>query len=196
MQIDYLYYLPNGLRDQAIQLYLHTLRDKLEPILGTDGRAQKAMKRNLVPDRCIVAVCKHQLVGILGIQTNQGSFLNPTLKTMIKTYGLPGGSLRMCGLALLHHSTAPDEIYVDGVAVLNDMRGNGIGSRLLDMAEAMALKKGIRTISLEVIDTNPRAEALYRRLGYIIKKRRTLWPLSSFIKFPFKSASLMVKTIG
>ena len=82
--IDYIDYLPNELKDQAIQLYLHVLRDKLEPILGNDGRAQKAMRRALAPHSCIVAVREHQLVGILGLQTEKGGFLNPTLKTMIK----------------------------------------------------------------------------------------------------------------
>lgn len=196
MQIDYSEQLPNQFRASAVRLYLDAFQDKLIPILGNDGRAQDVLEKNLDKTQCIAAIYDQRLVGILAIQNNKSSFLNPNLKTMIKIYGIPGGIFRMCALALLHHSTASDELYVDGIAVADEMRGNGIGSRLLDMLESIALSKGIRTISLEVVDTNKRAEALYRRLGFIVTKQRTIWPLNFFIKFPFKSASLMVKNIG
>lgn len=88
--------------------------------------------------------------------------------------------------------TVPDELYVDGVAVVDEMRGNGIGSRLFDLLERIALKRGIRTISIEVINTNPRAKALYERLGFIVTKQRRVWPFSLVYRFPFQSAIEMV----
>ncbi|NNF96474.1 MAG: GNAT family N-acetyltransferase [Halobacteria archaeon] len=196
MQIDYLDYLPDEFRDSAIQLYLSALKDKLEPILGADGRAQEALGSNMVTDRCIVAIYDQKLVGILGMQTDKGSFLNPTLKTLVKSYGILGGIFRMGGLALLHHPTAPDELYVDGVAVVDELRGEGIGSKLFGMLERIALEKGIQKISLDVIDTNHRAKALYERLGFAETKQRTLWPFNLVFKFPFQSATQMVKTMG
>jgi RimJ/RimL family protein N-acetyltransferase len=72
----------------------------------------------------------------------------------------------------------------------NDGRARGA------LIKNMALKKGIRRISLEVIDTNPRAEALYRRLGFTVVKQRTLRLLNFFFKFSFKSSSLMIKGIN
>jgi ribosomal protein S18 acetylase RimI-like enzyme len=50
-------------------------------------------------------------------------------------------------------------------------------------------------LSLEVINTNPKAEALYHRIGYVVVKRRPIWPLNGFIRFPFKAAIFMEKTI-
>ena len=196
MHIDYLDYLPDEFKDQALELYLHALRDKLEPIIGLDSRALKVLGSNLAANRCMAAVCDQQLAGIIGTQTEKGGFLNPTLKSMVEVYGLAGGILRMFGLALLHHSTAADEIYVDGIAVRKEMRGRGVGSRLLEMLEETALKQGIRRLTLEVIDTNPRAEALYKRLGYVVRKRRIIWPLNWCIRFPFKAACLMEKKLG
>jgi ribosomal protein S18 acetylase RimI-like enzyme len=196
MQIEYSEQLPNQFRASAVRLYLDAFQEKLIPILGNDSRAQDVLEKNLDITQCLAAICDQKLVGILAIQNNKGSFLNPTLRTMIKVYGIRGGFFRMCALALMHHSTAPDELYVDGIAVVAEMRGNGIGSRLLHMVESIALKKAIRTISLEVLDTNPRAEALYRRIGFIVTKQRKIWPLNYFIKFPFKSTNVMVKKIG
>ena len=195
MQIDYQDYLPDEFRASAIQLYFNALKEKLEPILGSDGRAQEALGHNLATDKCLVAICDQKPVGILGIQTDKGGFVNPSLKIMVKVYGILGGILRMGGLAILHHRTTSDELYVDGVAVADEMRGKGIGSRLFDLLERIASKKRIRTISLEVIDTNPRAKVLYKNLGFKVMELRKLWPLNVFVKFPFKSATLMAKTV-
>ena len=196
MQVDYLDYLPDDFKVSAIRLYFNALREKLEPILGSDGRAQEALASNIATDKCIVAICNGKLVGIMGIQTNKRGFVNPSLKTMVKIYGSFGGILRTGGLAILHHTIGTDELYVDGVAVASEMRGKGIGSHLFDLIEQVVLKKRIKTISLEVIDTNPRAKALYERLGFVAVKTQTLWPLNLFVRFPFRSATLMVKTMG
>ncbi len=196
MQNDYLFHLPDEFRTSAVRLYFSALKEKLEPILGSDGRAQEVLASTIATDKCIVAICNEKLVGLLGTQTNHGGFVNPSLKTMIRTYGLSGGILRMAGLALIHHATRPDELYVDGVAVAHDMRGQGIGTHLFELLERVAIRKGIRMISLEVIDTNPRAKALYEHMGFLAVKQQTLWPLNWFLKFPFRSATLMVKKIG
>jgi ribosomal protein S18 acetylase RimI-like enzyme len=196
MQIDYLDYLPEEFRDSAVQLYFNSLKEKLEPILGGDRRAHEVLASGIETDKCLLAVCNKKLVGVMGIQTNKGAFVNPSLKTMTKLYGVLGGILRMVGLTILHHSTSTDEFHIDGVAVTRKMRSEGIGSGLFDLLEQTASKKGIRTISLEVIDTNPRAKALYEQLGFVEIKTQTIWPFNLFIKFPFSSATLMIKTIG
>ena len=196
MKINYFEQLPAPFTADAVDLYLNAFQDKLYPILGDDSRAQKVLKKNLDATHCLAAVCDPKLAGILAIQNNNGSFVNPTLRTMIRAYGWSSGIYRMFGLVLLDYSADPDEVYIDGIAVAEDMQGSGIGSHLLKMLERMAVKNGIRKISLEVIDTNPRAEALYRRLGFEVVKQRTIRFLNIFYKFNFKSSRLMMKMIG
>ncbi len=193
MKINYLDHLPDEFKASAIQLYFNSLKEKLGPVLGDDSRAQEVLESNLATKQCLVAICDQNLVGVLGIQTDKGGFINPTLNKMVKVYGKVGGIFRLIGLALLHHKTASDELYVDGVAVADEMRGKGIGSQLFELLERIASKKGIRTISVEVIDSNPRAKALYERLGFVLIKQRTVWPCNLFFNFPFRSAALMVK---
>jgi ribosomal protein S18 acetylase RimI-like enzyme len=196
MHVDYLDYLPDDFKLSAIRLYFNALKEKLEPILGSDGRAQEALASNIATDKCLVAICDGKLVGVMGVQTNKRGFVNPSLKTMAGIYGSFGGILRTGGLALLHHTVGSDELYVDGVAVASEMRGKGIGSHFFELIEQAVSKKRIKTISLEVIDTNPRAKALYERLGFKAVKTQTLWPLNLFVRFPFRSATFMVKTMS
>ena len=196
MEIQYLEYLPAEFADQAIALYFSALSAKLEPILGNIHSAREALERTLATDRCLAAVRDQQLLGMMGIQTVSGGFLNPTLNILVKHYGVFGGILRLGGLSLLHHRTVSGELYVDGVAVAAEHRGRGIGSHLFSLLEKVALKMGIRKITLEIIDTNHRAKTLYERLGFVQTKEQTVRPFNLIFKFPFKSAILMEKNIN
>jgi ribosomal protein S18 acetylase RimI-like enzyme len=195
MQVDYLNHLPEKFRASATQLYFDALKDKLGPVLGDDDRAHSALADNLATEKCLVAICDKKLIGIMGIQTEDGGFVTPRLKTMMRLYGILGGILRMCVLIILDHRTCTDELYVDGVAVAREMRGKGIGTHMFELLERKASKNGTRIISLEVIDTNIKAKVLYERLGFVAVKSQTLWPLNLILNFPFNSSSLMIKPI-
>ncbi|MEI7743041.1 MAG: GNAT family N-acetyltransferase [Chloroflexota bacterium] len=65
-----------------------------------------------------------------------------------------------------------------GVAVLDEMRGRGIGTALMRAAEEWANLTGIDGLRLEVDVRNVRAERLYRSLGYHPQTTLMLKPLS------------------
>ena len=196
MQIDYLDHLNDHLLFPAVELYFNSLKEKLEPILGSDERAKKLLAKSVTADQCIAAVHEGKIIGILGVQTKDGGFVNPSLKTMTSIYGKIGGVIRLAGLALLYHRTKTGEVYVDGVAVHPAMRGKGIGTKLLEVLESKALERQMKVITLDVIDTNPKAKALYKRLGFIEIKKEDIRPLNRFIKLPFKSVTFMEKIIA
>lgn len=62
-----------------------------------------------------------------------------------------------------------DELYVHQSA-----RGSGLGTRLLEEAFRVCDREDIARVHLEVDNTNPRAEALYARLGFASNDRRLL----------------------
>lgn len=71
----------------------------------------------------------------------------------------------------MDHSGIPDEteageLYIDSLAVSPDHRGNGIASLLLKATIDKARRMGIGRTVLLVDTGNPRAEALYTRLGF------------------------------
>ena len=143
---------------------------------------------------CITALDKDRLVGILGIQTDKAEFMNVTLGGLRQFYGIPGSLWRMALLSVLHHIPLAGEAYVDGVAVAPAYRGRGVGTRLITALDAWAAGQGLSMVSLEVVDANPRAEKLYRRLGFEAVREQTVWPFSTL--FGFRSSTVMIKSLA
>jgi ribosomal protein S18 acetylase RimI-like enzyme len=59
-----------------------------------------------------------------------------------------------------------DEYYIDTLSVSPDFGGQGIGSQLIQEVENVARNKSFHKIALVVFKDNPRACALYQRIGY------------------------------
>lgn len=81
--------------------------------------------------------------------------------------------------------------YICGVALFPDYRGQGLGTRLMQIAEQQALEKGYRKLSLIVFEKNSSAKRLYEKLGYreVTRERIVPHPLINHQGF----ALLMVK---
>ncbi len=63
--------------------------------------------------------------------------------------------------------SAPEYPDIEDAYVLEKERSKGIGSELIKEAEKVAKEKGFKKIGLAVNPTlNPKAKALYERLGY------------------------------
>jgi ribosomal protein S18 acetylase RimI-like enzyme len=67
---------------------------------------------------------------------------------------------------MLERSSDADTLQMDGICVSAAARGKGVGSALFDALFGYALEQGYSYITLDVIDTNPRAKHLYERLGF------------------------------
>ena len=68
---------------------------------------------------------------------------------------------------------APGTLHIAHLGVAASQRSQGIGEQLIQFAEAKARGQNIDTLSLDVSTQNPRAQALYERLGFVIKNTRT-----------------------
>jgi ribosomal protein S18 acetylase RimI-like enzyme len=53
------------------------------------------------------------------------------------------------------------------LATVGDLQGLGIGSKMMEVAEGRIRRRGVGLAMLGVEDNNPRALALYERLGYV-----------------------------
>ena len=87
-----------------------------------------------------------------------------------------------------------DVLHLDTLIVHPDVRGQGIGTQLVDAVVALAIADGKRFVKLEVEDINPRAKRLYERLGFVEDKFEKLpWPWR--VAFPFSGSYRMSKSL-
>lgn len=83
--------------------------------------------------------------------------------------------------------------YIDCIAVFDNYRNQGIGSKFLRLAEQQAVDRGLGKMSLIVFEENISAGRLYARLGYREVARAETVP-HRLIRYT-GDAVLMVKTL-
>ncbi len=88
----------------------------------------------------------------------------------------------------------PGSLYISGLAIDPALRGQGLGTMLLQMAEAWAQTLGLPRLSLICFERNADALRLYERQGYRATLRRPLVPHPS-LHYRDGDAILMVKTL-
>ncbi|MCB1367667.1 MAG: GNAT family N-acetyltransferase [Rhodobacteraceae bacterium] len=159
--------VPASLEQDAARLYWAAFSQKLGLVLGPEARAVALLVDILVPDNAIVALdAKGGLVGLAGMQVNGAGFLSGSFADLRRHYGLFSALWRGPLLEVLDRPSRPGVLQMDGICVAAQARGQGVGTALLTAIFAEAARIGCTTVSLDVIDSNPRAKALYERAGF------------------------------
>ena len=83
---------------------------------------------------------------------------------------LPDG--RSVGKGEIDYAGEPHAGQIGSLAVRDFLQSLGIGTFLIDTAEQRIRDRGLHRAVLDVEDNNPRARALYERLGYVAYDRR------------------------
>jgi len=181
-------------RPVAARLFWQAFSGKLGKVLAPEKRALRLVERILDPRFALSAVGSDgRLLGLAGFKTGKGALAGGSLKDLTSVYGTPGGLWRGLVLEVLERDVEPDCLLMDGIFVAEEARGLGIGTRLLAAITKEARQRGLSRVRLDVIDTNPRARALYERSGFTaVGEEKTGW-LELF--FGFASATRMEKRV-
>lgn len=186
--------LPEGLRPAAARLYWGAFGDKLGRVLGPDARALAFLNRTIRPDHCFVALSEEgALLGLAGFRTPEGSFAGGGMPELVATYGRAGALWRSAVLWALEREVDNDRFLVDGICVAPELRGQGIGTALIEALCVEARARDYQAIRLDVIDTNMRARALYERLGFTQVRTASIGFLGHV--FGFRAAVTMVRPL-
>jgi ribosomal-protein-alanine N-acetyltransferase len=116
----------------------------------------------------------HDIDDVLGIE--EASFTNPWTRAMYVSE-LENRGVSFCFLARDSERRAVgfcsfwkvlDELHINNLAVLPDLRRTGIGSILLDFVLKKGSELGARRATLEVRRSNEAARLLYERFGFTV----------------------------
>ena len=177
-------------RATAIDIFQDAFGSKLRQALPSAEQRQAFVDATLVADRCVTASDGETVLGLAGLKAAAGRYQGGVLDgdtlglgEMRRLFGLTGMIRAAVVLGFIDHKAEPGELYSDFLAVSTAARGRGIGTKLLDADAAIGHEDGFRWVRLDVIDTNPRAQALYEREGYTVIKEQKLGFVGRLVGF-------------
>lgn len=184
--------IPDELRKPAIALFHEAFKNKFASLMTLD-EALSTLPGLLNPEQVIFALQDGKLAGFAGIQHGRKRLFQLPLRPFMKHLGVFRGVYVAIVLMLFGRPYKEGELLMDGICVDKDMRGQGIGSLLLEAVIEFARQKNYRTIRLDVADTNPRARKLYERMGF----SPTVTHRYPFTKkyMGFSTSTSMIKTL-
>ena len=182
-------------RDQAAVLFWQAFQGKLGPLMRPERKALAFVSSVLDPVHAISATAPNgDLLGIAGYKTAKGAFIGGSLSDMANAYGWFGALWRGPLLGMLERDLEDNTLLMDGIFVTPQARGQGVGTKLLTAIKAEAANRALTQIRLDVIDTNPRAHALYEREGFVAGPVSHLGPLKYL--FGFNHATTMIHNLN
>ena len=124
-----------------------------------------------------VAVEENRVVGTVGLYDRQsfGRLSRGAIGNVVRFYGWVNALTvlrRMTHVGSILSKPDRGELYLSNLGVRRDRRGRGIGSALIDLKRKEARARGYRKLALDVADTNPGAEKLYRRIGFEVTGKK------------------------
>ena len=178
-------------RPVVAALYWEAFAAKLHYVLGPAPKAAKFLVAHLNPKFAIVARGHDgEILGVAGFKTSEGALIGGGMRDLADVYGWVSALWRGPLLALVERDLADDILLMDGICVAAPARGIGLGSALLGAIKGAAQDRGLSAVRLDVIDTNPRARALYERHGFEAVGNEDLGPFRWV--FGFKSSTKML----
>lgn len=178
----------------AAELYWEAFESKLGPVLNPPASGRAFLESVIDPVFAVGAVgTEGDLLGLCGFKTANGSFVTGGFGDLRRHYGVIGAAWRTPLLAVLERKAVPGQLLMDGICVEASARGQGIGAALIREVMGVAADLSLREVRLDVIDTNPRAMHLYKRLGFAVEDWHDLGPLAGV--FGFRRAATMLRPV-
>ena len=169
--IEYRLGVPKSLQRDAAVLFDSAFGEKFAVAVPSQDARIDLLEQSLVLPFAFSAIHEGVLAGLAGFHSAIGSFTGGmTYRQLVASLGLIRGNRAALVFGLYERQPAESELLMDGIAVHPEMRGRGIGTRLLEELTSYARREGYDQVRLDVIDTNPGARRLYERHGFVARR--------------------------
>ena len=157
--------LPVALRGPAARIYYAAFGQKMAA-LGNEAQSLALLECCMAGEQAIVALRQGALLGLAGLAEAGRPFVALRLAQFVHVLGPVRGALSCLGWRAFTRWAGDGELILDALAGDPAGRGTGVGTRLLGAVQDLARERGFALVSLDVVDTNPRARQLYERVGF------------------------------
>lgn len=151
----------------AAQLYFETFRRQISPILGAEAKALSFLRQAINPQSVLTALHESEIVGLAGLQYAGQQFLQLRLPLFTRHFGWLLGRIRFRQAILFEQPLPADQMCIDSLTVTPSMRGQGVGTWLLNAVVDFAGQKGCEAVHIHIPDTAPGLYHLCQRLGFV-----------------------------
>jgi len=186
MSITYTIGISENYREQTITLFDEAFGTKLSIAIPSQSKRRELLYHYASLQYAIGAFDGDELLGIAGFHSPNGSFLTDskiTLRGLIGHLGFWGGLRAGVVLSLFERNPKEGELLLDAICVNAKTRGMGVGSGLLQKIQHYAKNQNYQSIRLDVVDTNPRAKALYQKMGFEVESSESFAYLKEYLGF-------------
>lgn len=164
--------LPEAYRRQAAEILYDAFQRKFASVISKADQAIAILEESMAASMALVAISDDRLVALAGVGHGGQGFLNWKRSAFLRQLGwlrgLPGYMLASTFI----HPADNGQLMLECIAVSDSVRGQGVGTQLLDAVFALTQAEHLDAVQLDVIDTNPRARELYERLGFVATHTR------------------------
>jgi ribosomal protein S18 acetylase RimI-like enzyme len=175
--------IPDAHRRAAAAIYFEAFRRKMLLLVRDPARGAAFVDTAIHPRRGLLALEGGVCVGLAGLDYAGESFIAPRPEECVRVLGPVRGRLGCMAFRAIAGGHVGQDLRVECLAVAPDRRGGGVGTALLAAVYDLARREGFHAVRLEVVDTNPRARALYEREGFrcvAVERYPLLRPLCGF----------------
>ncbi|MCX7022763.1 MAG: GNAT family N-acetyltransferase [bacterium] len=159
-----------GLRDderlRAAEIYYEAFGGQQCIVLGSSKTAIPTLAKEFTGTAVFLAQYRGETVGLIGMKFLKEDYICIRPLTLVRTFGWIAGLIRFFLWRLMDQRTPKRGLLLDSIAVDGRFRSLGIGRRLIIAVFDLARNRGLTEVALQVVDTNPRAQNLYERLGF------------------------------
>ena len=160
--------IPSMFKHQVSALYAEAFERKFVKVIADKHTMSRLFLENMDEGCGLCFIEDNKVMGVAGFHRGSNALLGFEMKTFTDEFGYIKGFFK-CLMILLFYNRKPShekELLMDGIVVDKDHRGRGIGTKLFGALEEYAKRCGYTQIKLDVIKENPKAKALYTRLGF------------------------------
>jgi predicted N-acetyltransferase YhbS len=177
---------------RAAELYFETFRQQINPILGSESRAIAFLRQAINPQFALTAQHEGEMVGVAGLRYGSQQFLQLQLPLFIRHFGWMLGRIRFRQASLFERPLPTGQLCLDSLMVAVAMRGQGVGTWLINAVVEFASQKGFEAVRIQVPDTAPAFYQLCRRLGFNYTESQN-WP--ALRPFGITTFTTLTKTV-